>query len=225
MRSSDLRGRPLSGDGAPSWLLGRFLHRTVGATALALYRTRLLGTEHVPAGGVILAGNHISYLDPVLLWSGSPRRAHFVGKAELWEIRPLGWLLDRVWVFPVRRGTADREMIATASDLLARGEVLGMFPEGTRSRSGDADTLGEFQGGVAFLAIRSGVPVVPVGIAGTEKAWPKGQLLPRFPRVTVVFGEPVSPESFEGSRKERTENMTVELARRIAAALEEARRA
>ena len=167
MSSERFRGKPLTGPDAPSWRFARVVKSTIGRFLLVLWRVDLKGWEHVPEGGAILAGNHVSHLDPVLLWCSMRRPTHFVAKIELWDIKPLGWFLDHVWAFPVRRGTADREMITTASGLLSGGDLVGMFPEGTRSHDG-GEELGEAHGGVAFLALRTGVPVVPVGIAGTE---------------------------------------------------------
>lgn len=178
--------------------------------------------QNVPREGAILAGNHVSYLDPALLWCAVPRPVHFVAKAELWGTSWFGWLLDRLWAFPVERGSADRTMITTATGLLGHGELLGMFPEGTRGATG-SDELGEAHGGVAFIAIRAGVPIVPVGIAGTDRALPKGSRIPRFPRVTISCGEPVYPETFTGGRKERMQAMTTELMNRIALEREKAR--
>jgi 1-acyl-sn-glycerol-3-phosphate acyltransferase len=134
----------------------------------------------------------------------------------------LGWALPRVWAIPINRASADREAIQRATDLLQRGEPIGMFPEGTRRKPGapvGESDLGEAHAGVAFIAMRAGVPVVPVGIAGTDKALPPGAKLPRFPRVTIKFGPPVSPHDFpHGGRKEKTAAMTAEIMRRIAAA-------
>lgn len=223
MTARDMRGRPSHGDSAPAWRLARFVRATVGKLLLAAYRVRFEGWENVPSGGAILAGNHVSYLDPALLWCVTPRPTHFVAKAELWQVGWLGYLLDHFWAFPVKRASADREMIQTASRLLGEGEILGMFPEGTRKRDSDPDSLGEAHGGVAFLAIRADVPVVPVGIAGTDKALPAGAKVPRFPRVTIRIGEPILPSKFEGGRKERTEAMTVRIMERIATVRDEAR--
>lgn len=207
----------------PSCLFGRIVRPTVGRIALWAYRTRFKGVENVPASGAIIAGNHVSYLDPVLLWCGGPRHIHFMAKAQLFDMHGLGWALPRLWSFPVHRGAADRTAIATATELLEAGELVGIFPEGTRIRHHGVEALGEAHGGVAFIAMRAGKPVVPVGIAGTERAWPDGQRLPRFPRVTVLFCDPVHPEDFaHGSRKERVEAMTNEIMRRIASAREQA---
>ncbi len=224
MSSETPRGRPATGEGAPRWRLARFLRVTVARALLAAFRVDFSGWEHVPEGGAILAGNHASYLDPVLLWCATPRPTHFVAKMELWDVGWLGWLLDRLWAFPVRRATADREMIQTATSILERGELLGMFPEGTRKRDVSTDELGEAHGGVAFLALRAGVPVVPVGIVGTERALPPGAKLPRFPRVHIRIGAPVDPASFDGGRKERVEALTARLMERIAQVRDEARR-
>ena len=208
-----------------SFLLGRIVRPTIGRLALLVYRTRFLGVENIPATGAIIAGNHVSYLDPILLWCGAPRHIHFMAKAQIFDMRVLGWAMPRLWSFPVHRGAADRTAIATATELLEAGELVGIFPEGTRIRHGGADALGQAHGGVAFIAARANVPVVPVGIAGTDRAWPEGQRFPRFPRVTVRFGDPVHPEEFtDGGRKERVEAMTAEIMRRIAVAREDTRR-
>lgn len=214
MKAADKRGKPVSGPAAPSWSFARFVRGSVGRLALAAFRVRFVGVENVPSGAAVLAGNHVSYLDPVLLWCGSPRPTHFMAKVELWQAKWLGWALDQFWAFPVDRSGADREAIATATRLLQGGELVGMFPEGTRRRD-QTDDLGEAHGGVAYIALRSDAPVVPVGIVGTDAAWPPGKRFPRLVRVTVRYGEPVRPQDFEGSRKERVSAMTAEIMRRI----------
>jgi 1-acyl-sn-glycerol-3-phosphate acyltransferase len=113
-------------------------------------------------------------------------------------------------------------MISTATELLTGGELVGMFPEGTRGQIG-SEVLGEAHQGVSFIALRADVPIVPVGIAGTDKALPRGAKLPRFPRVTIRFGEPIYPAEFEGGRKERMEAVTAELMARIAIERDKAR--
>ncbi len=198
--------------------VGRVL-RKVGRFFPLLYRVHIRGQEHVPEGGAILSGNHVSYLDPMIMWVVAPRKVHFMAKAELFEEGFLSWLLPRLWTFPVKRGQADREAIATATDLLRSGELVGIFPEGTRRR--DVEGVGEMHSGAAFLALRSGCPIVPFGIAGTQEAMPEGARFPRFPKVAIVYGEPIYPEDFpEGSRKERVEKMTAAVVEAIAAQLE-----
>lgn len=203
----------------------RFVRGSIGQLLLAIYRVRFIGTDNIPEGPAIIAGNHVSYLDPSLLWCRRGRPIHFMAKAPLFDMPVMGWVLPRFWAIPVHQGSADRAAISAATELLDAGELVGIFPEGTRIRHGGADALGEGQGGVAFIAMRANAPVVPVGIAGTERAWPEGQRLPRFPRVTILFGEPVRPDDFtEGGRKERVEAMTTEIMQRIASAREAARK-
>jgi 1-acyl-sn-glycerol-3-phosphate acyltransferase len=206
--------------------LPRFLRATFAHLVLAAYRTRFIGAHNVPPGGAILAGNHVSYLDPVLLWCGAPRPVHFMGKIELWESRLVGGILNLLLAFPVHRGAPDRAALSTATELLRSGALVGMFPEGTRHRADGPDELGEANSGAAFIAMRAGIPVIPVGIHGTADVLPPGARLPRFPRVTFVYGEPVHPEEFkEGGRKERVEGMTREIMDRIARARDQAREA
>lgn len=206
-----------------SFPLGRFLRATAGKLLLAAFRVRVEGESNVPQTGAILCGNHVSYADPALLWCAAPRQTHFMAKSELFAKGVIAWGLPRVWAFPVRRGEADRAAITTATELLKRGELVGIFPEGTRKREG----MGEGQQGAAFIAMRAGVPLVPVGIAGTDKIKPKGSRFMRFPRVTIRYGEPVSFADIDesaGDRKARMELLTAELMRRIAAELAAAQR-
>ncbi len=225
MSGAAFRGKPVSGESSPRWVLARVVRATLGRVLLAVFRVRMDGWHHVPSGGAILAGNHVSYLDPAILWCIAPRPVHFVAKAELWRARWLGFLLDRFWAIPVQRDSADRVMIATATRLLEAGDLLGMFPEGTRRRDTRSDELGDPHGGVAFLALRTGVPVIPVGIAGTDRALPAGSRIPRFPKVSIRVGAPVMPDAFEGGRKERMQSMTDEIMTRIVQMRDEARKA
>lgn len=208
----------------PGSPFGRFVRGTLGRVIPLLFRTRVVGVEHVPSGGAVLAGNHVSYMDPVLLWCVSPRPVHFMAKRELWESRLLGWLLDRFWAFPVTRGEPDRSAIVRATEALKAGDLVGVFPEGTRA-SADEATLGEAHGGAAFFALRAGVPIVPMAFVGTEKVWPRGQRFPKLRRVTISFGRPIVPEDVDPSlgRKERVELLTGMLMGRIAEELEVAR--
>jgi 1-acyl-sn-glycerol-3-phosphate acyltransferase len=196
-----------------SFWFAHVVRATVGRLLTAMFRVSLPGAERIPDGGVILAGNHLSYADPMLLWCKSPRPVHFMARSDLWEHTVIGWGLDHFWSFPVRRGAADREALQQASAILQAGEPVGIFPEGTRKFHGDA----EAQGGAAFLAIRNDVPVVPIGIAGTDRIKPPGSRMIRFPKVVMAVGEPIDPNTFaEGGRKERVEALTAEIMRRIA---------
>ena len=218
--SAPALGAPARGEGAPPWRLARFARATLAKGLAALYRTRVVGIEQVPTDGrYLLAGNHVSYLDPALLWCVTPLPTHFIARQELFEIPVVGWVLRRLWAFPISRGEADREAIQRATTLLKAGEPVGIFPEGTRqtTESGGEQRLGQAHQGVAFIALRAEVPIVPVAISGTEKALPRGAVLPRFPRVTIRFGRPVHAEEFaDEGRRAKMEAMTAEVMRRIA---------
>lgn len=207
-----------------SFWFAHVVRATVGVAVPALFRTRLLHRERVPrSGGVILAGNHVSYADPILLWCRSPRPTHFMAKRELWGTWILGWGLDHFWGFAVRRDIVDRDALRTAGSFLKAGEVVGIFPEGTRTFG---DGLGEAHGGAAFLAIHNGVPVVPVGIAGTDRILPPGARVPRLPKVVISFGEPIDPAAFgEHGHKERVDEMTAAIMEGIGREIEVARAA
>ncbi|HUF07399.1 MAG TPA: lysophospholipid acyltransferase family protein [Candidatus Binatia bacterium] len=151
---------------------------------------RIDGIERVPrSGAFLLVANHCSQLDPPLLgWATGyqvDRIVHFMAKDEMRRWPVIGWLADRAGVFFVRRGERDRAAQRLALDLLAEGRPVGVFPEGTRSRDG---RMRAARPGAALLAMRSGVPIVPVGIAGTHRLF-SGRL-PRRSKVTFRIGEP-----------------------------------
>jgi 1-acyl-sn-glycerol-3-phosphate acyltransferase len=194
---------------------------TLGNLLIGLFRVAIPGAERIPSGGAVLAGNHVSYGDPVLLWCRSPHPVHFMAKMELWDHNVFGWGLDHFWAFPVRRGAADRTSLQQASAVLQEGGLVGVFPSGSRWAE-----EAEAQGGAAFLAIRNGVPVVPIGIAGTDRIKPPGSRMIHFPKVVMAVGEPIDPGTFtEGGRKERVDAMTKEIVRRIAEQVSQAREA
>lgn len=159
----------------------------VQAMVEVLFRPRRYGRRHVPDGALILASNHRSFLDPLVIGCSLRRRVFFMAKQELFRNRFQGWLLSRLGAFPVRRGESDEETTRTALELLERGSALVMFPEGTRIRPG---ALGTPRRGVGRLALESGAPVVPVAVSGTERAR-RGWLL-RPVRVQLRFGRPLT---------------------------------
>ncbi len=142
--------------------------RAVVKPAILLYfRLRRLGREHVPPGGVILAANHRSFLDPFAIGCAVKRPIFFVAKQELFRNRLIGWFLNCMGAFPVRRGESDEESVKTALALLEGGHAVVIFPEGTRIRSG---SLAQPKRGVGRLALQSGAPVVPIAVTGSEHA-------------------------------------------------------
>ncbi|MGC8635121.1 MAG: lysophospholipid acyltransferase family protein [Candidatus Limnocylindrales bacterium] len=164
-----------------------------------LARVQLLvdGLELLPdRPGVILASNHLSLADPVLLavvvHRAVGRRVRHMAKAEAVAIPVFGLLLRDYGGFAVRRGRPDREAYRMAREVLAGGDWLGLAPEGTRSRTG---TLGEPKPGVALLAVRTGAEIAPVAIWGSEELWPVGAMLPRPGKsVHIRFGAPYRPD-------------------------------
>ncbi len=191
--------------------LARLLMRLLG-------RMRTAGEGNVPArGGFIYCPNHISDADPVTFFVAQPRRAWFIGKQELFDIPVLGWFFYHFHAFPIRRDTADRAALRRAELCLRRGEPILIFPEGRCSQTG---RLQHIQSGAALLALRAGVPIVPIGIEHTNELLPYGKLVPRFSRhpVSLTFGPAIRPEEFahlkHGEAVEAmTQNLGEELAR------------
>jgi 1-acyl-sn-glycerol-3-phosphate acyltransferase len=152
---------------------------------------RVVGRENLPAhGAFIVAPVHRSYVDWLIVARITSRRMRYIAKAEIWKSKLVGRYLEAMGCFPVNRSGADREALERCRAVLVGGEPLVMFPEGTR-RSGPV--VEDLREGVAFLALRVGVPVVPVGIGGSERAMPRGSSIPRPRRVHVVIGSPVYP--------------------------------
>jgi cytidylate kinase len=183
----------------------------------ALWRVEIEGAGQVPASGAyILAPVHRNNIDTVLAGLVVARRPYYLAKDSLWRYRPAGWLWSVLGGFPVRRNTlAEREALRRCVKLLQSGEPLVIFPEGTR-RSGPE--LGPLEKGAAYLSLRTGAPVVPVGIGGSERAIPRGSLRPRRARISLLVGAPLAPER-TGPRIPRAE--VDRLTERLAHALQE----
>src|SRR5215204_5844041 len=162
--------------------------RWVVKPAILLYfRLRRMGTEHVPDGGVILASNHRSFLDPFAIGCCIGRPIYFVAKRELFKNPLLGWLLNCLGAFPIKRGASDEESMATALALLQREQAIVIFPEATRIRTG---SLARPKRGVGRLALQSGKPVVPIAVLGSERARRGWRIRPV--KVRVRCGPPVT---------------------------------
>lgn len=163
------------------------------------YKIRVIGEDRIPSEGpVIICSNHISELDPPLVAISVKREMAFFAKSELFRIPVLGFLISRLNAFPVERGKGDRAALKKSVEVLKEGNMLLIFPEGSRNRSG---TLKELQQGAGFMAVKSGAKVVPAAIKGNYD---------RNKGVTMVFGKPIDTAALvaEGrNRKEITERI------------------
>ena len=176
----------------------RFLIFAIGK---AVFRLKIDGAHNVPAtGSFILAPVHRSNLDFAIVAVVTRRRMRYMGKDSIWKIKPLNPFFEALGAFPVRRGTPDREAMRTVTDFVSNGEPVVMFPEGTRKFGPTVEQLFD---GVAYVAMKTGVPIVPVGIGGSEAAWPKGKKIPKPHRIRVVVGPPILPAA-TGNRLPRS---------------------
>jgi 1-acyl-sn-glycerol-3-phosphate acyltransferase len=164
-------------------------------------RLTIEGREHVPAtGAFVLAPVHRSNMDTPVSACLTRRRLRFMGKDSLWKRRPAAWFLSTLGGFPVTRGTADREALKRCIAVLESGEPLVLFPEGERKSGPVVQPLFD---GAAYVALRAGVPIVPVGIGGSERVMPKGSRLIYPRKVHAIVGPPILPPLLEGGRVPR----------------------
>lgn len=172
-----------------------------------IYRFEVIGKENFPAeGGVLLCSNHIDNLDPPVVGINAPRPVYFMAKEELFNVPVLGKILPDLNAFPVKRGMSDREALRKGLGILKEGNVLGLFPEGTRSKTGQ---LGKGLAGAGFFALRSEAHVVPCAIIGPYKA---------FLRLKVVYGKPIDMKELrerKASAEETTELIMSEIRKLI----------
>ncbi|MCM3571684.1 1-acyl-sn-glycerol-3-phosphate acyltransferase [Mesobacillus subterraneus] len=163
-----------------------FARSLVNSILSPIYRIEVIGKENIPAdGGVLLCANHIDNLDPPVVGITAPRPVHFMAKEELFSVPVLGKIVPHLNAFPVKRGMSDREALRKGLGILKDGKVLGLFPEGTRSKTGE---MGKGLAGAGFFALRSDAHVVPCAIIGPYKA---------FKKLKVVYGKPIDMESIK----------------------------
>jgi 1-acyl-sn-glycerol-3-phosphate acyltransferase len=167
--------------------------------AVITFRARAIGSENVPAGPVIMAPNHASFMDHFFSAAFIRRRIQFMAKSQLFAPGPPQWIFSHGGVFPVRRGFQDEEAFISAYRILERGGAVGMYCEGGRSRTGQL--AAEARPGIGRLALESGAPIVPVAILGSHQVrnWKRLQ----FPRVTVSYGSPLRFDVVGGPTREQ----------------------
>ena len=154
-----------------------------------IYQFEVIGKENFPTdGGVLLCSNHISNLDPPTVGIAAPRQVHFMAKEELFSAPVLGKILPHINAFPVKRGMSDREALRKGLSILKEGKVLGLFPEGTRSETGE---IGKGLAGAGFFALRSKAQIVPCAVIGPYKP---------FKRLKVVFGKPIEFDEYRKNK-------------------------
>ncbi|HEY1825019.1 MAG TPA: lysophospholipid acyltransferase family protein [Acidimicrobiales bacterium] len=194
----------------------------VALLARFFFHPSVVGAENIPLDGpVLIAPIHRSNVDFAFSLFISPRKVFFMAKEGIFHPALFGALLTRLGAFPVNRAGADRESLRLSEEVLRRGQALVMFPEGTRKEGPKVEPLHD---GAVFVASRTGATIVPVGIAGSDKAMPKGAKLPRFTKIQVVVGTPLAPPSSETrvTRTQMTEK-TEELRRALEEVYREAR--
>lgn len=173
--------------GTPFW------YSILRGLAIAFFKVffamKIEGKENIPCqGGVILASNHLSYIDPIVLGIFVPRRVNFMAKEELFENFLFRWIIVRLGAFPIKRESIDRTTYKKILKLLQKREVVVLFPEGTRSIDG---TIGQLQAGTARIALKADVPVIPIIIRGTEKVLPRGGKLIRLAKIKARAAKPL----------------------------------
>lgn len=171
----------------------RFFWPIVNVIIKLIFNYQVIGANHIPAeGAAVLVANHISMFDPVAIALASKRPIHFMAKAELFDNAFLRWLFTKLHAFPVKRGEADRQAIRTALEVLHGGELLGIFPEGTRNKEED---LLPIHNGAALLALKTESPLIPIVVKGTKKLRFRQQII-------VNIGEPIIPLASDRASKE-----------------------
>ena len=189
------------------------------------FRLEIHGREHVPTHGpFVLAPVHRSNLDFILVSAVTRTRMRYMGKASIWKWRWGGKFVSMLGAFPVHRGSADREALKACLEVIENGEPLVLFPEGTRRSGPVVENLFD---GPAYIAARTGAPLVPVGIGGSDKAMPVGAKFIRPHRIVLVVGVPIAPPPGDGTgrvRRRVVRELTERLRTSVQALYDEARR-
>jgi 1-acyl-sn-glycerol-3-phosphate acyltransferase len=189
----------------------QFWRFVISGAVRVVTRMRVEGRENVPkTGSFVLAPVHRSYIDTPITAAVARRRMRYMAKDSMWKTPWIGWLISSVGGFPVSRGTTDIEALKRCFLLLGQGEPIVMFPEGERKSGPIVQPLYE---GAAYVAARGNVPIIPVGIGGSEDVMPKGARMIYPRKVRVIIGKPIHPNVPENGRAPRSEvrRLTAEL--------------
>jgi 1-acyl-sn-glycerol-3-phosphate acyltransferase len=180
-----------------------FVRGLILVVAKLLGRVEVLGKEHIPAeGAFVVAPVHRSNVDFALTCLVTRRPIRYMGKDSIWRSKLLGRFVTMLGAFPVHRGSADRDAVKASQAIVEGGSPLLLFPEGSRKTGPIVEDLFD---GVAYVAARAGVPIVPMGIGGSERMMPKGAKLPRPSKLVLIVGPPIpAPERTEGGRVPRS---------------------
>lgn len=207
----------MAGRSLPSRVFYTLMRGLVVGICVAYTRTRIVGRHNIPPSGpFLLAPIHRSNIDTPLAAAVTRRRMRFMGKDSIWKVKPIGWIVSALGAFPVTRGSADREALKRCIAVLESGEPLVLFPEGTRQSGPVVQPLFD---GAAYVAVKAGVPIIPVGIGGSEKVMPKGSKMIYPRKCVIVVGEPIHAPTDETGRVPRsavrdvTETLSGELQR------------
>jgi 1-acyl-sn-glycerol-3-phosphate acyltransferase len=170
-----------------------FVYHVCSIASLVLcksyFRLRVEGLDNIPkSGGAVLASNHQSFVDILIIGACSPRHVSFVARDTLADWRWLAYTMRQCGAVLVKRGTSDRRALRAMADHLEREDVVVIYPEGTRTKNGG---LQEFKGGALLAARMAKVPIIPCGIRGAFEAWPRGRTIPRPKKIGIRFGPPI----------------------------------
>ncbi len=174
----------------------RLIQRGCQLVGVVAFQVRYTGRENIPAeGGVLVISNHQSHFDPALIGLGCPRQMNYLARDTLFHFAPFRWLIRSLDAIPINREGIGLAGIRESLRRLKRGEVVLIFPEGTRSPDG---RIAPFRPGFTALAVRSKAAILPAAIEGANLAWPRHQKLPGLGRICVHYGKPILPEELVG---------------------------
>ena len=173
-----------------------FVQRVLQLIGVVAYQMRCTGRENIPArGGVLVVSNHQSTIDPPAIGATCPRRMNFLARETLFGFGPFGWFIRSLDAIPIDRDGLGLKGIRESLRRLKRGEMVVIFPEGTRTSNGQ---IAAFRPGFVTLAVRAKAAILPMAIEGAYHAWPRGQMLPNAGRIRVYYGRPILSEEIRG---------------------------